>query len=268
MNLLNTLILSTVEGISEFLPISSTGHLILASHLLALRQTEFLKSFEIAIQSGAILSVVVLYGRKLLSDQIMLKKTLVAFLPTAVIGFILYKLIKTFLLGNEAVTIAALFLGGIALIGLELFFIPRETRAEERRDHGKEHKETIDTISYRKAALIGVFQSISVIPGVSRSAATIIGGLFLGMTRYEATEFSFVLAIPTMFAATSLDLLKSSSTFTVNQIQTLIIGFLASFIVALVAVKWFIGYVRYHNFIPFGVYRIVLAILYFFLFFR
>lgn len=256
MNLIDTLILSVVEGVSEFLPISSTGHLILTSHLLDLKQTEFLKSFEIAIQSGAILSVVVLYGRKLLTNRIMLKKTLVAFIPTAVIGFILYKLIKSFLLGNEAVTLAALFFGGFALVALELVF------------KRKEHKETISTISYRKVMLIGVFQSISVIPGVSRSAATIIGGLFLGMTRYEATEFSFMLAIPTMFAATALDLAKSSSTFTGNQIQTLIIGFLASFIVALVAVKWFIGYVKNHTFIPFGIYRIVLAALYYLIFFR
>lgn len=256
MNLIDTLILSTVEGVSEFLPISSTGHLILTSHLLRLQQTEFLKSFEIAIQAGAILSVLVLYGKKLLTNTMMLKKTIVAFIPTAVIGLILYKVIKSFLLGNEAITLAALFFGGIALILLELFF------------HGKDHKETIDTISYKKAALIGVFQSISIIPGVSRSASTIIGGLFLGMTRYQATEFSFMLAIPTMFAATTLDLVKSAPSFTSGQVQTLIIGFLASFLVALVAVKWFIGYVRYHTFIPFGIYRIALAALYYLIFIR
>lgn len=256
MNLIDAFILSFVEGVSEFLPISSTGHLVLTSHLLNLQQTEFLKSFMITIQAGAILSVIVLYGKKLLTNTIVLKKIIVAFIPTAIVGAILYKLIKSFLLGNEAVTLSALFLGGIALIALELFF--RE----------KEHKETISTISYRKAALIGVFQSISIIPGVSRSAATIIGGLFLGMTRYEATEFSFVLAIPTMFAATGLDLTQTAPSFSSGQVQTLIIGFLASFIIALVAVKWFIGYVRNHTFIPFGIYRIVLAILYYLIFFR
>ncbi len=256
MNLFDTLILSAVEGVSEFLPISSTGHLILVSHLLELRQTEFLKSFEIAIQAGAILAVIAIYGKKLLKDSAMLKKVLVAFFPTAIIGYFLYKFIKNHLLGNELITLLALLFGGIALILLELYF------------KKKDHKETIHSISYKKAALIGVFQSISVIPGVSRSAATIIGGMFLGMTRYEATEFSFILAIPVMFAATSLDLVRTAPSFTTSQVETLIIGFIASFIFAFVAIKWFIGYIRYHNFIPFGIYRIILSLIYFLLFFR
>ena len=254
MNYIDAIILSVVEGITEFLPVSSTGHLILFSNLLNLPQTEFLKSFEIAIQLGAILSVVVLYGRKLLSDTKLIKQTLIAFVPTGIFGLLLYKLVKDYLLGNAIVTVAALFLGGIGIIAAEYYF--------KNKKHGVE----VNELGIKETLLIGVAQSVSMIPGVSRSAATIIGGLFLGLNRKAAVEFSFILAIPTMFAATAYDLLKSAQTFNVSDFQTLAVGFVVSFIVALMAVKWFVGFVKTKTLIPFAIYRIIISLVFGFIF--
>ena len=251
MDLLNAIILGVVEGLTEFLPVSSTGHLILASRLLGLEQTDFLKSFEIAIQLGAILAVVVLYWRSLLFDISVLKRVLAAFLPTAIVGFVFYKLIKKFLIGNSQVVVWSLLLGGIGLIIFELVH--------------KEKKEALDkleSISYRNAFLIGLFQSCAVIPGVSRSAATIIGGLLLGLNRKTIVEFSFLLAVPTMLAATLLDLLKSAGSFSPGQLMFLPIGFLTSFVVAIGSIKFFLHFIKTHNFIPFGIYRISAAIIF------
>ncbi len=247
MNFLQALILSVVEGISEFLPISSTGHLILTSDLLKIAQTDFVKTFEIAIQLGAILSVVVLYFNSL-KKIVVWKKILIAFLPTAVLGLIFYKIIKTFLLGNVLVTLYALFLGGVALIAFEIIY--------KEKEH---HVDNLEEISNKKAFLIGVFQSISMIPGVSRSAATILGGLSLGLTRQTAAQFSFLLAIPTMLAATILDLVKSKFAFSSYEYALLAVGFVGSFIVALFVVKLFLHYLKNHSFIVFGIYRIILA---------
>ena len=252
MKFFDALILGIVEGITEFLPISSTGHLILASTLLRLSETEFLKSFEIAIQLGAILSVVVLYARSLIRDRVTIQKLFVAFLPTAVIGLLFYKLVKHYLLGNEWVVVAALFIGGIILILFEW-----NRRGE---DSGSTH------ITYPQAFLIGVFQSISIIPGVSRAAATIIGGLSLGIERKTIVEFSFLLAIPTMAAATALDLLKSASSFSSADFEILAVGFVVSFVVALVIIKWLLYYIKNHTFLSFGVYRIAVAFLFWLLY--
>lgn len=257
MNIFQSIILSAVEGISEFLPISSTGHMILASKLLNVAQSGFVKDFEIIIQLGAILSIVVLYFRQFLKNKEVWKRVLVAFLPTAVIGFVLFKFIKTFLLGNLYVTLTSLLLGGLALIFLELIY--------KEKDH---HAGSIEKITIRNAFLIGIFQSIAVIPGVSRSAATIVSALFLGTKRKAATEFSFLLAVPTMLAATSLDLVKSNFSYTLNEWLVLTVGFVGSFVVALVIVKWFLKYIQNHTFIPFGVYRIILAILFYLLIIR
>lgn len=251
MNLFQALILSIIEGITEFLPISSTGHMVLASKLLAINQTDFVKSFEIVIQLGAILSVIVLYGLKILNNKELLKKTLVAFIPTGIVGLLLYKIIKQLLIGNMLVTVISLFLGGIAIIILEKYF------------KNKQEFTTIENLSYKRSFLIGIFQSISVVPGVSRAAATIFGGLFMGLDRKSAVEFSFILAIPTMAAATGLDLIKSASSFSLAQSEILAMGFIGSFIVALLTVKWLLNYVKSNTFIPFGIYRIILAIFFF-----
>ncbi len=249
MDYFEVLILSIVEGISEFLPISSTGHLVLVSDLLNIPQTDFVKSFEIIIQLGAILAVVVLYFKKLTENLKLWRIILTAFLPTAVIGFLLYTLVKNYLLGNSLITVSAIFLGGVILIILELLF--------KEMDH---HVGELEKVNYKQAFLVGLFQSVSIIPGVSRAAASIIGGLFVGLKRKVAVEFSFLLAIPTMFAATSLDLVKSNFNFSMNEIFLLTTGMITSFIVALVVVKWFLKYIQNHNFIIFGIYRIILAI--------
>lgn len=251
MDLISALILGIVEGITEFLPISSTGHLILTAHLLKIAQTDFLKSFEIAIQLGAILSVVVLYWRSLIADIKALKRVLAAFIPTAIIGFLLYKVIKNYLLGNERIVLISLFLGGIFLILFELLYREKETASSSIAD-----------ISYGQAVAIGLFQSISVIPGVSRAAATICGGLLLGLKRKTIVEFSFLLAVPTMLAATGFDLIKSAGSFSSAQFGLLAVGFIVSFITAIFGIKFLLNFIKGHNFVSFGIYRIAAALLF------
>jgi undecaprenyl-diphosphatase len=254
MDLTQTVILSIVEGVSEFLPISSTGHLILVSNLLKITQTDFIKSFEIIIQLGAILAVVVLYWKKFLINLKVLKRVLVAFIPTGIIGLTLYKVVKDMLIGNWVITVAALFIGGILLIVLEKIYQEKPSQIENIQD-----------LSFKNAFLIGVAQSVSIIPGVSRAAATIIGGMFLGLKRVPATEFSFLLAVPTMFAATGLDIIKSRSELLHSDLTLLAIGFMGAFLTAIVSIKFLIRYVSNHNFIAFGVYRILIALLFWFL---
>lgn len=247
MELWHAIILGIIEGITEFLPISSTGHLVLAGELLHLPQTEFLKSFDIAIQLGAILAIITLYGTTLLRNRAVLTRIMAAFIPTALIGFALYKTIKGFL-GNEMLVLSMLALGGALMILFE------KTHDEER---ASVHE--IGAIPYRTAFLIGCFQSLAVVPGVSRSAATIIGGLLLGVSRVAIVEFSFLLAIPTMLAATGYDLLKNGAVFASTDWSILAAGFITSFIVALGAVKFLISFIKKHTFILFGIYRIALA---------
>ena len=247
MNILHAIILSIIEGITEFLPISSTGHMVLASTLLKIQETNFVKSFEIIIQLGAILAVLLLYWKKLLTNKDTFIKVLIAFIPTGIVGLVLYKYIKNVLLGNPWIVVWSLGIGGILLILLEKF-----------------HKEKKKNISLLDAFIIGCVQSLSVIPGVSRAAATIGGALFLGIEREPAVEFSFLLAIPTMAAATGLDLLKSGHHFTGTQMELLAIGFVGAFLTALIVVKWFIGFVKNHTFIPFGIYRILAALAFYF----
>jgi len=253
MNFLDAIILGAIEGVTEFLPISSTGHLILASHLLQLPDSSFLTSFEIAIQLGAICAVVLLYWKSFLNIEI-LKRILAGFIPTAIVGLLLYSFIKHQLLGNELVVVAALVLGGVVLIIFEFLH-------KERPDA----PEGLDTITYRQAFLVGLAQSVAVIPGVSRSAATILGGLMLGIRRTTIVEFSFLLAVPTMGAAVLLDVLKSYQSFTTDGLGYIAVGFGTAFIVALAAVRFLLKFVKTATFIPFGIYRIVLAALFFFL---
>lgn len=251
MSFLDSLVLGIVEGVSEFLPISSTAHLMLGSVLLGVSQSDFVKSFEIAIQLGAILAVVVLYWRTIF-DLTLMAKIITAFIPTAAIGLVLYHFIKTYLIGNDVVALWALALGGVALIAFEWW-------------HGRkadQDTEGVDDVTYKQALMIGVAQSIAVIPGVSRSAATIVGGLLMGLRRETIVKFSFLLAVPTMAAATGLDLLSSYQSFNSGDIGLIAAGFVTSFIVALVAIKWFLAYVRTHTFVPFGVYRIAVAALF------
>lgn len=254
MNFLDVVIFGIVEGISEFLPISSTGHLILTASLLKISQSEFIKSFEIAIQLGAILSVVVLYREKLIKSLDIWKRLLVAFIPSALIGGLFYKIIKKYFLGNNNVVIWSLFIGGLFLIIFELFHRERKEAIEELKE-----------VSYPQALIIGLFQSIAIIPGVSRAAATVIGGLAVGLKRKTVVEFSFLLAVPTMLAATVFDLYKSAQVFKTEEFISLGLGFVVSFLVAIAAIKFLIAFIKKHSFIVFGVYRIIIALVFWFI---
>ena len=262
MSFLHALIIGIVEGITEFLPVSSTAHMILTQHVLRIAESDFVKSFEIIIQLGAILSVVVLYWRKLLNWELLVK-TGVAFIPTGIVGLTVYKVVKAYLLGNIYVVLVSLLVGGIALI---VFDRSRPSRAPGA---STDHDPQVDfgEITWGRAVAIGFFQCVAMIPGVSRSAATIVGGSLSGVSRRTIVEFSFLLAIPTMAAASGYDLLKSYKSLN-GHFDVLAIGFVVSFVTALVAVKSFLGYVKKHSFAAFGWYRIVLAIVYFLVFVR
>jgi len=252
LDLFTAIMLAVVEGLTEFLPVSSTGNTILAAAILGVAQTEFVKSFELFLEFGSILAVVVSYWRYFLEVKV-LKRLMVAFIPTGIVGVTLYRVFKDVLLGNEQIVLWALLLGGIFLIVFELFY------------HEKPVVNEISEIPYKHCLLIGLFQSISIIPGTSRSAPTIMGGLALGMRRQTIVLFSFLLAVPTMIAASGFDLLMSANQFSTNQFQFLLVGFFVSFLVALVAIRFFLNYVKKHNFIPFGIYRIVIVALFYFL---
>lgn len=224
---------------------------MLTGHALGLDQTAFLKTFEIVIQFGAILSVVFLYWRSLLIDRETLKRVIVAFIPTGVLGLALYKIVKKYLLASSTVVLWSLLIGGILLIIFELLYKEKEESVEE-----------LSTIPYGTSILIGLFQAIAMIPGVSRSASTIVGGLILGLKRKTIVEFSFLLAVPTMLAATGLDLMKNIGDFSLDQIHFLSIGFVVSFFAALAGVKYLLAFIKHHTFIPFGIYRIVLVLVF------
>ncbi len=254
--LLNALILGIIEGLTEFLPVSSTGHLILAGQLLGFNDDKG-KVFEIAIQFAAILAVVWEYrarlGHALVSvtsepaSQRLAINLFVAFLPAAVLGFLFLKQIK-FYLFNPMVVATALIVGGVLILWAE------------RRKHVV-RAETIDDMTWRDALKVGFAQALAMIPGTSRSGATIIGGLFFGLSRKAATEFSFFLAIPTMFAATSYDVYKNWHLFSADDIGLFAVGGAASFISALLAVRGLIRFISRHDFTVFAWYRIVFGVL-------
>lgn len=258
MNLPQTLILSFVEGVTEFLPVSSTGHLVLISRILNVSQTEFIKSFEIIIQLGAILAVVFLYFKTLLNTKIW-PQIFIAFLPSAFVGFFFYKLIKDVLIGNSMITVLALILGGFAFIAVEYW---------NKSNKEKQTVSEIEKITLKNAVLIGIFQSISVIPGVSRAGATILGALLVGTNRKIAAEFSFILAVPTMLGATTLDIFETKLNFSQNEFFLLVTGFAASFFFAMLSVKLLLKYLANHNFTAFGIYRIAIAVAFWLIYLR
>lgn len=257
MSLLHAIILGIIEGVTEFLPISSTGHMIIASAMMGIEDNDFTKAFEVIIQFGAILSVLVLYWRRFLPNWGFYKKLFVAFLPTAIIGFIVKDFVDQ-LLGSVDVVAASLIIGGIILIWSDKIFA-----------HLTENGRKTSDLTYLDSIKLGLFQSIAMIPGVSRSAATIMGGMTLGMNKKEAAEFSFFLAVPTMAAATAYKLLKIYKTIEPNEIGLLAVGCFVGFIVAMVAIKFFIGVVSKYGFKFFGYYRILVgAIILFYTNFR
>ena len=254
MHILQIIVLGAVEGFTEFLPISSTAHLMIASrlmHSVNFFQVDFLKTFEIVVQFGAILAVVLLYWPRLYSMHKIWKKLLAAFIPTGIVGLILYKTVKDFL-GNDTLAVWALGIGGAFLILFEIFHKERQTTQESFDE--------LAGMSYAKAVVIGLAQSIAIIPGVSRSAATIVAGRALGISRSAIVEFSFLLAVPTMLAACGYELIKSSPHLEMGQYGYLLIGLAVAFVTAYFSVKWLIRYVQNHNFTYFGIYRIIAAI--------
>ncbi len=257
MTFLQTIILGALEGFTEFLPISSTAHLLLTSRIFGLVDSDFLKSFTIVIQFGAILAVVVLYAGRFLKDWETNKRIIAAFVPTAAIGFGLYKIIKGFLFENTALILAALLIGGVLLIVFEIFYKKKPIRPIP-----------LSELPYWRAVLIGAAQALAIIPGVSRAAVTIVGGMLLGVERKAIVEFSFLLAVPTMAAASGYDLLKNASQFSLGQFHLLLIGFTASFFFAIVSVRFLLNYIKNNSFTNFGIYRILLVIVALILLFR
>jgi undecaprenyl-diphosphatase len=250
MNIIQTIILSIIEGITEFLPISSTGHMILASSIMNISEDAFVKTFEIAIQIGAILAIVWLYAKRFLQGLTIYIKLAIAFIPTGIIGIFAYHYIKTYLF-NPIVVSTSLILGGIVLILIDKKMVSQQSKTD-----------VLENISYKNAFFIGLFQSVSMIPGVSRAAATIIGGIFNGLDKKQALEFSFLLAVPTMVVATGYDLYKTPVVFTGHEIFLGCLGLVIAFITAWIAVKVFISLVQNYGFKYFGYYRIVLGIIF------
>lgn len=250
MDMLKAIILGIVEGITEFLPVSSTGHMVVTSTLMGIAHENFTKLFTVAIQLGAILSVIVLYWKRFFQTINFYYKLFVAFIPAAIFGLIFSDQIDS-MLENATVVGIMLILGGIFFLFVDKLF---------------DDKKAIDdsTPSYKKSLIIGIFQCISMVPGVSRSAATIIGGLSQKLTRKAAAEFSFFLAVPTMFAATAkkmYDFYNLGIELDTNHIKLLVIGNVVAFIVAMIAIKSFITFLTKHGFKLFGYYRIVAGIL-------
>ena len=255
MDLLNTIILGFVEGMTEFLPISSTAHLIIISKLLNISQSDFQKLFEVFIQSGAILAVVFLYFNELRGNFKILKTLFFSFLPTALVGFFLYKVIKNAFFESLNLIVFSLFFVGI-------FFIIIEILVNKKKIVLKKKIEKIDIF---QALIIGLAQSLAVVPGVSRAGAVILSMLILGYRRDESAKYSFLLSMPTIFMASFYDLYKSKDILltNLNQVGILLIGFFISFIFALISVKWLIGFLKKNSLIVFGIYRILLAIILF-----
>jgi len=250
MGIFETIILAIIEGLTEFLPVSSTGHMILASAAMKIQETEFLKTFEIAIQLGAILAIVLMYIKRFLQGIEIYLKLAAAFIPTAIVGFLAYGFIKSVLFSPIVVSVS-LIVGGIILILIDRRVVSRTSTTE-----------TLEKIPYKNAFYIGLIQCLSMIPGTSRAAATIVGGVFNGLDKKQATEFSFLLAVPTMFAATGYDLLKTPVNFTRHEILLLAIGLIGAFISAWIAVKIFLSIVEKYGFKHFGYYRIAIGIIF------
>lgn len=249
MNFFHAIILAIIEGITEYLPVSSTGHMIIGASLMGISDLDFTKIFEVNIQFGAILSVVVLYWKRFLQSFQFYYKLMAAFMPAAVIGFALNDYIDA-LLENVAVVAVMLVLGGFVLLFIDGYF---EKKAQK------------EDMNYSDAVKIGLFQCIAMVPGVSRSAATIIGGMFQGLSRKTSAEFSFFLAVPTMFAASAYKLLKGfmkgTLTFSTEEFQLLAVGNIVAFLVAMAAIKFFINYLQKYGFKVFGYYRIAVGLL-------
>ncbi len=248
MGFWESVFLGLVEGLTEFLPVSSTFHLIFVSKLVGIQEAEFTKLFEVFIQSGAILAVVVLYWKRIKTDRALVTKTLTAFIPTAILGIAAYRTIKDVFFESTALMIGIFVFVGIVFLGFE---------ALVKRGLIRPQKPILE-LTYRNAIIIGLAQSLAFLPGVSRAGAVILAMMLLGHRRDDSAAFSFLLAIPTIFSAGAYDLYKTRNVLLASgpQAWTLVVGFIAAFAVAYFAVKWFIRYLENHTLNLFGIYRL------------
>ncbi|MEK7597825.1 MAG: undecaprenyl-diphosphate phosphatase [Patescibacteria group bacterium] len=256
MNVLNAIILGLVEGITEFLPISSTAHLIISSKLLNIPATEFQKFFEVFIQSGAILAVIFIYWKTILKNKNLLVNIILSFIPTAVVGLLLHKVIKGVFFESFTLIAVSLFMVGLFFIIFEFLLKKKIVKTDKK----------IIQMTIIQALLIGVGQSLAVVPGVSRAGAVILTMMILGFNREESALYSFVLALPTLLAASTFDFIKTDPQliFAGNNPLFLFIGLITSFFSALIAIKWFVSFLQKNSLSGFGIYRISLSIFTFF----
>jgi undecaprenyl-diphosphatase len=252
MNFIQAAALGIVEGITEFLPISSTFHLIYTSRILQIPDSEFVKLFEVVIQSGAILAVLFIYIKELIGKKELIVKLLLSFLPTAIVGLTLYRMIKDVFFESDAIMMGVFVLVGIV-------FIIYESVAGKKEQLTK----SIKDLSYKEAITIGFIQSLAVVPGVSRAGSVILGMMVLRFRRDEAARYSFFLSVPTIFAASAYDAYKMRDLIASSQefFPLLVVGFVTAFISALIVVRWLIGYLQRHTLTIFGFYRIILGII-------
>ncbi len=249
MTIFDAIILGIIEGITEYLPVSSTAHLFLTGQLLGLKQDNFLTAYEIIIQIAPIFSVMLIYSERLFQNLSIWIKLIIAFIPTGAVGLFFHKEIEALFSANSTITL--MILTGVAFLLIEYFYREREHQADD-----------LDKVSFKQSLYIGLFQTLALIPGISRSGSTILGGMLVGLKRDTAMSFSFLLAIPTMSAASGYVLLKEFDTLSFEHFGLLAIGFIVSFIVGWLAVKAFLKIVARYNFTPFGIYLIASALLY------
>ena len=249
MDMIQAVIIGIIEGFTEFLPISSTGHMIVASKFLGVAENDLTKAYEVIIQFAAILAVMLIYKEKITFKKIDLwLKLFVAFLPLAVVGFIFKDYIKTLF---NVQTVAWMFIiGGIVFLVVEYFYKEKES-----------HVKNVERTSYKQALAIGVAQIFSLVPGTSRAGATIIGGLLAGLDRKASAEFSFLLAIPVMVAVSGYDLLKHYQEFTDANWGAFLVGFIVAFVVAYATIKLFLAFIQRFTFVAFGIYRIIFGVI-------
>jgi len=250
MTIFDSIILGTIEGVTEFLPISSTGHLIVASQFLGIDQTEVTKAYEVIIQFAAILAVIINYKEKFTIKKIDLwTKVFLAFIPIGAVGFIFSDQIKE--LFSIQIVAIMFIIGGIIFLIVEKFFIPNETHLID----------DVEQVTLKQAMIIGFAQIFALIPGTSRAGSTIIGALLVGLSRRASAEFSFLLAFPVMSAVTAYDLLKHYNDFSDTSLTTLGVGFIVSFFIAYLTIKLFLVFLEKFTFVAFGIYRIIFGIL-------
>lgn len=249
MDIFSSIVLGIIEGFTEFLPISSTGHLIVASKFLGLEQDNVTKAYEVIIQFAAILAVILTYPSKFTLKHIELwKKVILAFIPIGVVGFLLASKIKE--LFSVEIVAVMFIIGGIIFLIVEKFY-----------DEKKVHIKDVEQVSYKEAFYIGLAQIFALIPGTSRAGSTIIGAMLVGLSRKASAEFSFLLALPVMGATTAYDILKNYNEFTQTNFLALAVGFVTSFIIAFLAIKLFLKFLENFTFVAFGIYRIIFGII-------